>query len=291
MQFGISYAYWQNNWSGDYVHYAKKAKSLDFDILEIAAGDLLEMSDGDIDNLKAVSKDLEIDLNANIGPPKQYNVASCDSAVRANGIKFLTNIMKRMDRLGINDLIGVQYTCWPGDYSDLDKPAVWARGVESVKIMGKTAADFGITMSLEVVNRYETLILNTAEEAVSFCKEVDNPYVKILLDTFHMNIEEDNLGEAIRTAGDFLSYIHAGESNRKVPGQGHLPWAEIGQSLWDIGFIGDIVMEPFVLQDGEIGRDIKVFRDLSGGADEAKLDADAKAGLNFLKSEFLRKNS
>jgi len=288
MKFGISYAYWQKDWSCDYVYYAKKAKSLGFDILEVGAADLLVMNDNDLANLKATAKELEIELNANIGPPKQYNVASKDPSVRKNGIEFLTNIMKQMHKLGINDLIGVQYTCWPSDYSDLDKPAVWARGVESVKTLGKTAKELGVIMSLEAVNRFETLVLNTAEEAVRFCQEVDNTNVKILLDTFHMNIEEDNFGDAIRTAGDLLSYMHIGEGNRKVPGQGHLPWAEIGQALRDIGFTGDIVMEPFVLHGGQIGKEIKVFRDLSGGANETKLDADAKTGLDFIKSTFLQ---
>jgi len=288
MKFGISYAYWQNDWSGDYIYYATKVKNLGFDILEFGAGDLLGMSDGEIEKLKAVAKDLQLDLNANIGPPKECNVASADPAVRANGVKFLTDIMKQMSKLGVDDIIGVQYTCWPGDYTDLDKPALWARGVESIKTLGKTAADLGITMSLEVVNRFEGLILNTAEEAVQFCKDVDNPNVKILLDTFHMNIEEDNICDAIRTAGSLLHYVHVGEANRKVPGQGSLPWDEIGKALRDIGFAGDVVMEPFILQGGQIGEAIKVFRDLSGSADEAKMDDYAKDGLDFLRAKFLK---
>jgi len=157
----------------------------------------------------------------------------------------------------------------------------------SVKEMGKTAQALGIDMCLEVVNRFETLILNTAEEAIQFCNEVNNPNVKILLDTFHMNIEEDNIGDAIRSAGKLLGALHVGEGNRTVPGQGHLPWDEIGKALRDIGFNGGAVMEPFVLQGGQVGKDIKVFRDLSGGADEEQMDAEIKAGLDFLKSKFV----
>jgi len=282
------YAYWCNDWSGDYQYYAKKVKSLGFDILEISPAVLLDMRDAELDELKALSKDLELGINANIGPPKDRDVASADPEVRKRGIAFLTDIMKKMDRLDSRNLAGVQYTYWPNDFSDLDKKAIWARGVESVKIMGKTAADLGIVMNLEVVNRFETLILNTAAEAVQFCEEVGNPNVKILLDTFHMNIEEDSIADAIRTAGDYLNYLHVGEGNRKVPGKGHLPWGEIGQALRDIGFTGDVVMEPFVLPGGQVGKDIKVFRDLSGGADEAKLDADIKESLSFLRAEFLR---
>ena len=290
MKFGAQRVYWCNTWSGigEYAYYAKKIKNLGFDIFEIAVGDLLNMNDAEIDELKALSKDLQLEINSNIGPPKKYDVASSDPAVRAAGIEFLSNIMKKMDMVDSRDLAGVTYTYWPNDYTDLDKPAIWARGVESIRTLGKVADDLGIMLSLEVVNRFETLVLNTAEEGVRFCKDVGNPNVKLLLDTFHMSIEEDNLGDAIRTAGNLLGGMHVGEGNRKVPGQGHLPWAEMGKALRDIGFEGDIVMEPFVLQGGEVGEAIKVFRDLSGGADEAKMDADLKAGLEFLKTNFLQ---
>ena len=89
-----------------------------------------------------------------------------------------------------------------------------------------------------------------------------------------MNIEEDSLPDAVRMAGDRLGYMHVGESNRKVPGKGHLPWDDIGKALRDIGFDGNVVMEPFVTMGGQIGDDIKVWRDLSGGADEAQMDKE-----------------
>jgi len=287
MKFGAQYAFWCNTWTADYIHYAKKIKNLGFDIMEIAAGDLLTMSEKDLENLKSTSKDLQLEINANIGPPKHCDVGSSDPDIRKAGIEFLSNIMKKMDKLDSRDIAGVMYTYWPNDFSDLDKPAIWARGVESIKTLGKLAQELGIIMHLEVVNRFETLVLNTAEEAVQFCKEVDNPNVSILLDSFHMNIEEDSIPDAIRTAGNLMTYMHVGEGNRKVPGQGHLPWAEIGVALRDIGFSGDVVMEPFLLQGGQIGKDIKVFRDLSGGANEAEMDAKLKAGLSFLKENFL----
>ena len=287
MKFGTLYAYWTNEWSGDYLEYAQKVADIGFDVLEISAGDLLTMSDSEIDVLKAKAKDLGIIISSNIGPPKKYDVASSNAATRKAGIGFLTDIMKRMDRLDSRSLVGVMYTYWPNDYTDLDKPAQWARGVESVQEMGKVAQDLGITMGLEVVNRFETLILNTAEEGVRFCKEVDNPNVKVLLDTFHMNIEEDSIPDAIRETGSYLSALHVGEGNRKIPGQGHLPWAEIGKALRDINFTGNVVMEPFVLEGGQIGSDIKVWRDLSKGADATEMDRQIREGLHVLRSNFL----
>ncbi len=288
MKFGVFYSYWTKEWRGDLKYYARKAKSLGLDILEVGGDNLLGMSDCELDELKSLTKDLGIEISTNIGPAKQYDVASSDSATRAKGIAFLTDIMKKMDRLDSRVIVGVMYTYWPNDFSDLDKPAIWKRGVDSVSIMGKTAQDLGIDMCMEVVNRYETHILNTAEEAVRFCEDVGNPNIKILLDTFHMNIEEDNIANAIRTAGKHLRALHAGECNRKIPGQGPLPWAEIGQALRDINFEGNVVMESFVQHGGQIAEDIKVWRDLTGGADEAAMDDIVRSGLAVLKSNFLK---
>ena len=143
-------------------------------------------------------------------------------------------------------------------------------------------------MCLEVVNRFETNILNTSEEAVRFCNEVDHMRAKILLDTFHMNIEEDSIADAIRHAGSLLGHMHVGEGNRKVPGKGHLPWVEIGKALNDIGHDKGVVMEPFVHMGGKVGSDIKVWRDLTGGASEDQNDADIKASLEFLRKAFAK---
>jgi len=286
MKFGTLYAYWTHEWQGDYKKFARKVADTGFDVLEISAGSLLEMSDTEIDELKALSKDLGIEISSNIGPAKKYDVASSDPSVRAAGIQFLSDIMKKMDRLDSRAIVGVMYTYWPNDFTDLDKDAQWARSVESVKRLGHVAGELGIDYCLEVVNRFETLILNTAAEGVQFCRDVDCKSVKLLLDTFHMNIEEDNMYDAIITARDYLGHLHVGEGNRRLPGCGHLPWTEIGKALNEIGFDKAVVMEPFVTMGGKVGSDIKVWRDLSGGADEARMDQDIKKSLEFLKNAF-----
>ena len=287
MKFGTLFAYWTSEWHGDYGYFAKKVKDCGFDILEISAGDLLSMSDAEIAELRALAKDLEIEITSNIGPPKDKDVASKDPAVRQAGIQFLSDIMKQMDKLDSRALVGVINTYWPSDFDDLDKPAIWARGVESVKTLAKTAEDLGIDYCLEVVNRFESSILNTAEEAVQFCKEVDVPSAKVLLDTFHMNIEEANIPDAFRYAGDYLGHVHIGEGNRNLPGTGSLPWNEIGKALRDIDFDGGVVMEPFVKMGGKVGEDIKVWRDISKGATPEQMDQNITESLKFLKKAFL----
>lgn len=112
---------------------------------------------------------------------------------------------------------------------------------------------------------------------------VDSKNVGILLDTYHMNIEENNIGDAIRTAGNKLVGLHVGENNRTAPGRGHLDWNEIYSALKDVNFSGRIVAEPFVKSGGEVGRSIYVWRDLVDDVSEAAIDAEAKYMLNFLK--------
>lgn len=287
MKFGTLYAYWTSEWHGNYREFAKRIKDIGFDMLEISAGDLLKISDHEIDELKAVAKDLGIAISSNIGPPKDKDVASKDPTIREAGRTFLTDIMKKMDRLDSRVLAGVIYTYWPGEFDDLDKPGIWARGVESVKILGKVAEDLGIDYCLEVVNRFETHILNTCEEGLQFCNDVGLKNVKLLLDTFHMNIEEDNIPNAFRMAGSHLGHVHVGEGNRNLPGKGSLPWKEIGQALRDINFEKGVVMEPFVKMGGKVGEDIKVWRDISRGADMKKMNADIRESLMFLRNEFL----
>lgn len=286
MKYGTLYSYWGNEWSCNYKETAQKVKDIGLDILEVGAVHLAQMSFSELDELKAVSKELGLTLTANLGPTKDKDVASPDSAVRSAGIEYLTKIMKAMDRIDSRTIVGVIYSFWPCDFIDTDKDAAWSRGVESVKKLCNVAGQLGIDYCLEVVNRFETFILNTAAEGVQYCKDVDHSACKLLLDTFHMNIEEDSIADAIRYTGNYLGQLHVGEGNRKLPGKGHLPWGDIGKALKDIGYERGIVMEPFTLKGGSVGKDIKVWRDLSEGADEAKMSQDMKKSLIYLKSKF-----
>ena len=103
-----------------------------------------------------------------------------------------------------------------------------------------------------------------------------------------MNIEEDYIPDAIHTAGKYLAHFHVGENNRKLPfdGPGSLDWRAIGKALRDVNYNGYVIAEPFVTTGGQIAKDIKVWRDLSGNADEAGLDRAAGAYGKFIRSAF-----
>lgn len=173
------------------------------------------------------------------------------------------------------------YSYWPCQFEITDKEAAWERSIEGMKEVAEAAESLGIECCQEVLNRYETYIITDCREGLEYCRRVGSENVNLLLDTFHMNIEEDNIPEAIRLAGRKLGHLHVGESNRKLPGMGSLPWRDIGRALRDIGYEKGVVMEPFLLQGGEVARDCKVWRDLSGNADEKMLDRYIKESLTF----------
>ncbi len=288
MKYGVFYVYWEKDWTGDYYKYIRKAYDIGLDVLEISAGSLLDMSDDEVRKLGELARELNIEISCNVGAKKENSVASINPDYKKAGIDYEFAIMDKMVILGSKMLVGVMNSYWPYDFVDLDRDAVWRRSVEGMKILGEYAEKLGITLSIEVLNRFESLIINTAEEGVKFVEEVGSPAVSLLLDTFHMNIEEDYIPDAIRTAGKYISHVHVGERNRRLPcdRKGSLNWKEIGAALKEVGYNGYVIAEPFVTIGGQIAKDVKIWRDLSSNATEEMLDQAAKEYYKFIKESF-----
>lgn len=292
MKYGIYFAYWEKEWAAEQIRYISKVKKLGFDILEISCAMLKDISDEKLKELRHEAKAEGVILTAGYGPNASENLASADPEVVKHAIAFYTDILKKLEILDIHTLGGGIYSYWPVDYSKpIDKAGDWARSVENVRRVGKIAGECGVDYCLEVLNRFEGYLLNTCAECKKFVEEVDVDAVRIMLDTFHMNIEEDSMIEAILLAGDKLGHFHVGENNRRVPGKGGFPWYEIGMALRAVGYQKNVVMEPFVMSGGGVGSDIKVWRDLSNGATTEQLDADARRSVEYLRYVFEGPNS
>lgn len=285
MKYGIYYAYWEKEWHADFIPYVSKVKKLGFDILEVACHHFIEMDDEYLLRLKEEAQAQGIILTGGYGPDVDHNIASADPSVQKAAFGKYEAMFKKMKLSGVKKLGGGLYSYWPVNYAlPIDKPGDIARSIRNIRELGDMAAAYDITLGMEVLNRFEGYILNTCEEALDFVEKVDRPNVKIMLDTFHMNIEEDSFADAIRLAGSRLGHVHVGEANRRPPfAGGRIPWAEIGDALHEIGYTGDIVMEPFVRMDGTVGQDIRVWHDLSRGCPDETLDADAAASVKFLR--------
>ena len=283
-KIGIFMNFWVKNWDADHVKYIKKVSGLGFDILEFQAQALLDMDKSRMDEVRQAAKDNGIELTYSLGLNPKYDVASPDAKVREGGIEYLKRIVERIGYMEGKLLSGVNYAGWGSpDYIVDDKSEIVKHSIESVRQVIKTAEDYDVTYCVEVVNRFEGIVMNTAKEAIEYVKQIDSDKIGILLDTYHMNIEEGSIGDAIRSVGGYLKNFHTGENNRVVPGKGHLDWDEIFGALHDIDYQGRIVSEPFVQMGGEVGRDIKVWRDLVEGPSEELLDEEARFLLNFEK--------
>ncbi len=281
-KIGIYYAYWTHDWDAEFHPFVDKVADIGFDVLEVNAGTIANMTRAERKALKAHADDRKIDLSYVVGLQAKYDLASRDAATRQNGVSFLCQIAEAIGEMGGGPLGGIIYSYWPATMpaGETDKRPYLDWSIASMKQAVKAAQDNNVTFNLEVVNRFEQFLLNTCDEAAEYVEAVGSPNVKIMLDTFHMNIEEDFAGEAILRAGDKLGHFHIGENNRMPPGYGHIPWTEIGAALRKINYNRYVVMEPFLMPGGEVGRDIKVFRDLSAGLN---MDDEARKALWFMR--------
>lgn len=286
MKYGIYYAYWEKEWGGQFVPYVEKCARLGFDILEVATGAFYLENDAFFRELGNAAKQNGIRLTGGYGPRPEHNLASKDSAAVEKAFAFYADMFRKMELAGIDRLGGALYSYWPVDFhAPMDKPGDTVRSIERMKHLADMAADHGITLGMESLNRFEGYMINECYECVDYVKAVGKPNVKVMLDTFHMNIEEDSMIDAIHLAGSLLGHFHVGEANRRPPRPGgRIDWAAIGQALKDIDYQGDIVMEPFVTMGGQVGKDISIWRDLSHGASEAELDKDAADSVAYLRS-------
>ena len=284
MKFGIVYAYWSKDWEGDYIDTIRRAKRCGFDVLEIFTPLLLGYTSIELDELKEAALEEGVELAFLVGLGKCHDLSSASPTIRREGIEYVKKILNVIHYLGGKCFSGINYCAWSDFDGEIDKPRRRANSIASVKELSKTAEEYGISYNLEVTNRFEQFILNTSREAVDFVFEVNSPNVNILLDAFHMIIEEDSIEEAIKLAGNKLGHFHCGTNNRKPPQPGLMNWEQVANGLRAIGYDGIVTLEPLVRTGGTVATDSKVWRDMTDGADDAKMDKDAECGLAFMKT-------
>lgn len=281
MQFGASTFIWVSPFNTDSFDLVYKVKEMGYDILEIA------VEDKELINwamLKEVIKeaDLKVTISGAFGPER--DISSDDSRVREQGMKYIVDCIKIAEDMGSPVFGGPVYSAVGKtrivSAEQKKQERDWC--VENLIKVGKIAEDCGVVVGVEPLNRFETDMINTADQAISLVKEVASPNIKILLDTFHCNIEEKNIPDTIRKVGkDLLCHVQGNESDRGTPGTGHLDWAGIKEALAEIRYDGAIVIETFGAPSKELARAACIWRPLANSADEL-----ARDGLAFYKKQF-----
>ena len=184
--------------------------------------------------------------------------------------------MEIIHDLGGRYLVGVLYSVlkkYPGPATARGR----ADSQDVLRRLAERAAGLGVTIALEVVNRYETNLFNTCSGALAYLDELGDPRIKVHLDTYHMNIEESDLFSPVLDAGDRLGYVHIGESHRGYLGTGTVDFDSFFRALHRIGYAGPITFESFstAVVNEQLSRSLAVWRNLWD--DSADLGAHANA--------------
>ncbi|MGW8426235.1 D-psicose 3-epimerase [Peribacillus simplex] len=288
IKFGVHSSYGSKSWDDiDVKRSIKRFSEIGFDVVELFIPTFIDQSDEELKEIKKIGIDAGVKLVYSTGLDLQYDLSSEDASVRQQGINYIKNVLKKIHFMDGDFFGGVNYAGWGKklNKNEFDRSKYVENSLNSMREIIETAEDLGITYCAEVLNRFETMIMNTASEGVEFVNRLNSPNAKIMLDTFHMNIEEKSIRDAILTAGGKLANIHLGERNRQLPGQGDMDFDEIFSSLRDINYQGTATIESFIITGGQIGKDVGLFRDLSNGAENEQLDDYLKESLKYIKQK------
>jgi D-psicose/D-tagatose/L-ribulose 3-epimerase len=176
-------------------------------------------------------------------PAEDHDLANKNALNRQKAVDYFKRQIECVKVVGGDYLIVVPSAVGKFRAMGVDTTEDWKWAVESVSKLTETAANNRVTLVIEPLNRYESCIVNTAEDVSRFVKEVDHPKVRALLDTYHMNIEESDIEKAFLTVRDCLEVVHFADSNRRALGRGHIDFRPALSGMKAIGFDRTIVLE------------------------------------------------
>ena len=277
MKFGIHAGLWMANWTDDLAPIFRTVADLGYDGVEIS---LLGMTDDRAASLSKMLKDHGLEVTCSDGLSVAKDITSPHPDVRAAGIEYLKWAVRTTAKIGAHGLAGVVYAPW-GVFDPANKPIRAARSAEAFAALDQTLRDEGVTLGIEAINRFETDLVNTAHEAATMSRASGSDHVGVLLDTFHLNIEEKDITAAITGAADKLVHFHVSDNDRGVPGSGHVPWGHVRDALNSAGYDGWITAEMFVIAGNPASADLNIWRDIEPEATDA-----ATRALTFMKATF-----
>jgi D-psicose/D-tagatose/L-ribulose 3-epimerase len=278
MRFGASSFIWISPFStAEAPGLAARVAGLGFDVMEICIEDPAQV-EAETVRAAAEAEGVGVSVCGAFGPDR--DVSHEDPEMRERGIDYLRTCIDIAVAVGSPHVVGPMYSATgkarllPDE--EREQQRRWA--AESLRVAADYAGEHGIRLGMEPLNRFETDLVNTTEQGLDLCERIGLENVGLLLDTFHMNIEEKDIGAAIRAAGDRIVLFHACENDRGAPGSGHIDWDVVADALVAVGYRGDVVIESFTPEIQEIARAVSTWRPVAESG-----DALAGDGLRFLR--------
>ncbi len=265
---------WAGDWSPEGARRAiAGAAAAGLDFIEIP---LLHPDAVDVEGTRALLDEYGVTCTTGLGLPREAHITVAPDRAAA----FLKSAVDVASRLGSPVLTGAIYThlgTLTGKPPTEEELATTARVLKDV---ARYAADQGVALGVENINRYETYLINLASQALEMVKRIDEPNTFVHLDTYHMNIEEKGFYEPIVAMGEHLQYVHLSESDRGIPGTGNVHWDDVFRGLQAIGYQGRMAMESFAAVNPDIIGATAMWRDVVG--DPQRLVTD---GFAFLRQK------
>lgn len=280
LKFGGHALVWAGDWSEASARKAAaSAKKAGYDYIEML---MIEPDKIDVAMTKAVLSEYGLFATASLGLSPETDVTSTNPSIVKKGDELLRKVVDKLHAIGSTELCGVIY-CSLGKYPGPASAENRANSISAVTRLADYAADKGININLEVVNRYETNIMNTGKEGLKFLEAVNRPNAYLHLDTYHMNIEEDGMSQAVLDAGDALGYVHIGESHRGYLGSGNVDFDTFFTALKKINYSGPITFESFssVVVDPALSNALCIWRNLWEDSDDL-----ASHALKYMKARY-----
>lgn len=244
----------------------------------------------DLDALAKRAQSLDIEIGVTMGLSLDTDISSEDKDKVAAGKQVLSDAVKSVRDIGGNKLGGIIYSAHT-KYNTHPTRDGWMNSAQTIAEIGEIGKAAGVDIVLEVVNRFETNLLNTTAQGLKFIEDSGSDCVRLHLDTFHMQIEEANPAAAIRLARDKIGYFHIGESNRGYLGDGTINFDLIFDALLDIDYQRDTVFESFstAVVDESLSLACGIWRDT--WTDNDPLAAHAKQFIDLKRAEAERRRA
>jgi D-psicose/D-tagatose/L-ribulose 3-epimerase len=269
---GIHVSLWTPQWTDDIVDHIHTAKRLGFGAVELP---IMDPGSFPLERCQQALSETGLTVYCGTGLNPTNELSSTNATVVTRGVEHLAQCLAIAHAIGSKSLEGVIHSAW-GRQTPITAEE-YGNMVAALRQTADAAAEKGMFLGLECINRYESSVLNTVDQGLALLAEIQRPNVGLHLDTYHMNIEENSIVGAIRRCNDTLKFIHLSENNRGYPGSGHLPWKDIIQALREISYDGPIVIESYVNPQCPSGTDVSIWR-----AIESDTQTSLQKSLSFI---------
>ncbi|MAI33429.1 MAG: sugar phosphate isomerase/epimerase [Rubripirellula sp.] len=282
MKYGMNLLLWSGEVTSEMLPTCEQLKTAGYDGVELPMFNL----ELDYKSLGESLDSMGLSRTAVTIRGEEDNPISPDASVRAKGVELTKQTLDCCAAAGVETLVGPYHSAL-GYFSGAGPTEdEWKWGVDSMRQVAEHAGQVGVKLGVEALNRFECYFLNTHGDSARFVQEVDHPACGMMYDTFHSNIEEKSVTDAVNAGGDKLFHIHISENDRSTPGEGAVRWDENFDAIVKSGYDGWLVIEAFGLALPEIAAATKIWRRMY--KDEITL---ATEGLHFMKSEIEKRQA